>query len=356
MEQGTSSRARSAAEKFCRGYGFDAAARKRRLALLELTAEDHVLAQRLHDAVIAPQVDALVERFYEYQQRFPEIMRSIGNRENLERLKATQHHYLLSLGLGFDGADYFSERLRVGAIHAARNIALSLYQASYRAMQQMLITAIAQTFPDNAAERGALSAFVLKITALDMTLAVETYNREQMAEMEHTLEELNHERQRLSEQAEKDGLTGLSNRSSVLAELELALKEAGLRKASLCLIMADIDHFKRINDTHGHLVGDQVLMGMGALLNQQFPDSLVARFGGEEFVVLLHGADVPARAEALRGAVESLQPGGVQVTISIGMVEVNGLQDLNALLGKADCGLYEAKAAGRNRVVLASPR
>ncbi|MCG8079454.1 MAG: GGDEF domain-containing protein, partial [Candidatus Thiodiazotropha taylori] len=120
------------------------------------------------------------------------------------------------------------------------------------------------------------------------------------------------------------------------------------------VIIIDLDHFKRINDTQGHLVGDQVLIAMGRLLNQLFQDGLPVRFGGEEFVVLAHGDSMPGRCEAMRKAVEALKPGGVEVTVSIGLVAVedHAEQDLNSLLGLADKALYAAKEAGRNRLFI----
>lgn len=150
--------------------------------------------------------------------------------------------------------------------------------------------------------------------------------------------------------ATTDALTGVRNRRYLVDEGQGFL--SGTPQG--WVIIVDLDHFKRINDGHGHLIGDKVLMAMGDVLNHLFPDGLCARFGGEEFVVLLHGDDVPARAEHLRAEVEQLKPAGIEVTLSLGLAAAahHPGKDLNALLGIADQALYGAKAAGRNQVCM----
>ncbi|MES9944642.1 MAG: response regulator [Candidatus Thiodiazotropha sp.] len=147
--------------------------------------------------------------------------------------------------------------------------------------------------------------------------------------------------------ATTDTLTGTRNRLYLLEEGQRFLTSA----PNGWVLIIDLDHFKHINDTKGHLMGDQVLMAMGKLLNLRFSDSLSARFGGEEFVVVTHGDETPVRAEDLRIAVEELDPVGIEVTISIGLacMDDHPGDDLNTLLGHADKALYAAKDAGRNQ-------
>ena len=147
--------------------------------------------------------------------------------------------------------------------------------------------------------------------------------------------------------ATTDALTGTRNRLYLLEEGQRFL--TSLPNGWVMII--DLDHFKHINDTKGHLMGDQVLMAIGKLLNLRFSDSLSARFGGEEFVVVAHGDETPVRAEDLRLAVEEFDPAGIEVTISIGLacMDDHPGDDLNTLLGHADKALYAAKDAGRNQ-------
>jgi two-component system cell cycle response regulator len=148
--------------------------------------------------------------------------------------------------------------------------------------------------------------------------------------------------------ATTDALTGTRNRLYLVDEGQrfLTSGEGGW------VMIIDLDHFKRINDTNGHLKGDQVLMALGKLLKRRFSDGLSVRFGGEEFVIIAHGPELPTRAEDLRMAIEALDPAGIEVTVSIGLacVDDHPGDDLNTLLGHADKALYVAKNAGRNQV------
>jgi diguanylate cyclase (GGDEF)-like protein len=162
--------------------------------------------------------------------------------------------------------------------------------------------------------------------------------------------------------AQTDALTGLPNRRAALEHLAEVSAEARQRGSALAVGFLDIDHFKDINDQHGHDVGDQVLQLFARTLRQVFRDGdYVARMGGEEFLVVLPGVTpqrAQARIESLRTllgqvAVELQRP-GLRVTLSAG---VTGLlsedADTVALLQRADAAMYAAKRAGRDRVELA---
>lgn len=161
----------------------------------------------------------------------------------------------------------------------------------------------------------------------------------------------------LEEDVRLDALTGLINRRGLDAELQAALVRAQRTGAPLCLAMLDLDHFKQVNDTHTHAVGDEVLRVAAALFQSATRvGDLVARFGGEEFVVVL--PDTPLEAagpmlERLRARIEGhawpdLRP-QLAVTVSVGLVQA-GEGGADALLAAADASLYAAKRAGRNRV------
>ena len=158
------------------------------------------------------------------------------------------------------------------------------------------------------------------------------------------------------ELANTDPLTHLPNRRHTFARLESMVEVAGTCGSGLTAIMFDIDHFKSINDTHGHAVGDEVIVQVAELARRQARQGdTVGRIGGEEFVWLLQGVDaVAARslAERLRIAVESGIEGSSlpDVTISIGLAQFRLGDDGDELLARADAALYEAKEAGRNQV------
>jgi two-component system cell cycle response regulator len=168
--------------------------------------------------------------------------------------------------------------------------------------------------------------------------------------VKHQYERLRRQTEDMEIIATTDALTGTRNRRYLVDEGQRFLGSA----ADAWVMIIDLDHFKRINDTKGHLVGDQVLMALGRLLNHRFKDGLPVRFGGEEFVVIAHGAEMPMRAEELRMIVEKLHPAGAEVTVSIGLAcsENHPDEDLNTLLRLADMALYAAKDAGRNQVLV----
>lgn len=160
-----------------------------------------------------------------------------------------------------------------------------------------------------------------------------------------------------------DGLTGLANHRHFQHMLSVALGQAYLEGEALAVILLDIDHFKQVNDTYGHLRGDLVLRDLGNALRRCLPPSAFsARYGGEEFVVLLQG-DVARRAgqvaEEIRQAIEAQEvmdfTSGVRlkVTVSLGVALYELGQGKNRLIARADEALYASKRNGRNRVTLA---
>ena len=160
----------------------------------------------------------------------------------------------------------------------------------------------------------------------------------------------------LSEQSRTDVLTGLPNRRAMSAALQAAVTDADGQPRVTAVALLDIDHFKSINDIHGHAAGDRVLTELGGLLRAHFSGrGLAARYGGEEFVVLMPdtGMDIARlQCDFLRMAVMDM-PLGIPLTVSIGVaVHCHG-DNVEATLARADAALYRAKAEGRNQVVAA---
>ena len=168
--------------------------------------------------------------------------------------------------------------------------------------------------------------------------------------------ELQAANQALDLQARSDPLTGLLNRRGFDAQMRLALALARRSGRPLAVLTVDVDHFKRINDTHGHDVGDQVLQRLAQTLQQRLRDSdVVARFGGEEFVALLPDTDLRGAAVIAETLVHAMaaqdDPVAGRVTISAGVSALRDGSDQPAdMLRRADEALYEAKGQGRNRV------
>jgi diguanylate cyclase (GGDEF)-like protein len=170
----------------------------------------------------------------------------------------------------------------------------------------------------------------------------------------HVTLKLQHDK--MQQMAMHDQLTGLYNRYFLLADALHKVSKSKRHNYHLSTLMIDIDHFKAINDNHGHAVGDDVLKAVAdCLFSQKRAEDILARFGGEEFVLLLDHcvlAEAELKAEKLRVAIEALKPSGLKITISIGVAQLK-LEETNFTdpLKRADDALYVAKEQGRNRVV-----
>ena len=185
--------------------------------------------------------------------------------------------------------------------------------------------------------------------------------QEANASLQNQLNEINHLQDQLREQAYRDPLTGLYNRRFLGTTLERELQRCTRDTCALSLLMIDVDHFKTINDTHGHHVGDEVLKQVAHLLcTHNRAHDVVCRFGGEEFLVMLPGMEAELarqRADHIRTAIENTtfetSAGPLRLTLSAGVSACPGHgTDVDALLRSADGALYQAKNEGRNRVVL----
>jgi len=169
-----------------------------------------------------------------------------------------------------------------------------------------------------------------------------------------------HALEQLQTKSEKDPLTGIFNKGALQVKGAESFKRAKLLKVPMSIAVFDIDHFKKINDTHGHAVGDYVLREMASVIGTRLirGDDYFARYGGEEFVVLLFGSNLQQAieiGERLRATIEGhpFQTNGarIPVTISVGVATKEAeMTTWEEMFGKADDALYISKRNGRNRV------
>jgi polar amino acid transport system substrate-binding protein len=160
--------------------------------------------------------------------------------------------------------------------------------------------------------------------------------------------------EQLLELSEKDGLTKIYNRRKIDEILEEEIKVAKRYNEDLSLIFFDIDHFKKINDTYGHKVGDEVLIELTQLIKKNIRESdFFGRWGGEEFMIVFPHTDLNSAvllAEKLRKIIEYSKIGGVRVTCSFGVTEIVKYDTIETCSSRVDKLLYISKESGRNRV------
>ncbi|HTA92125.1 MAG TPA: GGDEF domain-containing protein [Polyangiaceae bacterium] len=183
-----------------------------------------------------------------------------------------------------------------------------------------------------------------------------------LGELSQKIAELRDELQEVRERAALDPLTQLFNRAALDAHLDRVADLAFLLSSSPCILMIDVDHFKKTNDSYGHPAGDEVLRGVADMLVRNFlrREDFVARYGGEEFVVVIPDSSLnnaELRAERVRQSISELDittsKGKVQVTVSIGLACLSSGDTGASWLARADAALYEAKGGGRNCVRVA---
>lgn len=199
-------------------------------------------------------------------------------------------------------------------------------------------------------------------------LAAERENAVLIQELEVFRQKLEAENQQLglslrdaSRAASHDPLTGLFNRRHLMAQAPAVAELVATQRAQVVVCMIDIDHFKTINDRHGHGVGDAVLHALAKVMTARLREGdCLARLGGEEFMALLRGCDLHKGrhvAEALRDAIASTvietEAGALAITVSMGVAQWAPGETLPQVTGRADQALYQAKHSGRNRVELA---
>jgi len=204
---------------------------------------------------------------------------------------------------------------------------------------------------DLAVEDGPFSAAAGELLGANEMLLLQLASaRQELAEQAKELKVQTHE-------ARTDPLTQLSNRRAFDEELDRRFAQWRRQHSPLSVLLVDVDHFKKFNDTYGHQTGDRVLQQVAAQLKWTMRDmDLVARYGGEEFVALLPGtglSDAKIAAERVRKAVEAAivkhLDGELRVTASVGLAQALPGDDPASLVGRADSALYAAKQGGRNR-------
>jgi diguanylate cyclase (GGDEF)-like protein len=276
-----------------------------------------------------------------------------GLRRFFERQRSDEVHYV-DVALG-------DLRAVVGAfVQGLKRIAAFDGAADGQAMQRLdRLREIATSGSTDDLRREALSTVDHLASSIQER---RVRHRGELASLGERIDALGEALDEAKKRGERDPLTELPNRGALDAQLERSTTLATIFGRPSVLLLLDIDHFKQVNDTHGHPVGDVVLKALAACLTRAFlrRDDLVARYGGEEFAIVVQGAherDAMKLAERLLAAVHALAvPAGetiVRPTVSVGVAPVVPGETVAAWLERADRALYVAKNTGRDRAALA---
>lgn len=344
----------------CEKYGFNSSARDTRIAMMGLSKANHLQLKFLHEKVIQLYAESIVNDFYDVLLSFDEIKDFLLQRIKIERLKLTQLFYIKEYGLNFDSAEYFEQHLKVGQIHAKIGLPLSYYQMSFRILDELFIDYLVFHVTDNNEEILQFTKLISNVSALDMSLAIETYHGMKVHEMSDSIHTLKKEKKSLVSIIDLDELTQVASRSRVFSFIEQNLMESAENQSCFCIAMIDLDYFKMVNDTYGHIVGDHILRDVAARMNGLLrSNDMLGRFGGEEFVAVLPGSTISiAKQIAERFCTkineEPFQVGEhtINLTISVGVTQRKKNDNESSIIERADRALYEAKNQGRNQVML----
>lgn len=347
--------------QYCEKFGYDKKKLQERLKLVGLSDADYDISGRLQREIVVPHFSRIVDQFFSRILQHPEISQRLSSQDSIKQEKENQSKYLLSLGMGFDSLNYFEHRLRVGVAHSTAQLPISLYTCALNLLMQSIIDNFPDGIKKDPVEYDAFVRYLLKIMTLDMSLAIDISFTHQLKSFEQSLDGMQVLASHLEKHAVTDSLTGMINHEHVFSELKKAMSQAQSEEYPLCIVMADIDHFKSVNDTHGHLAGDGVLKEVAKRIKGSLRGfDVVGRYGGEEFMLILHKADLAnARmvAERIRSRIAAtpidLQDALLDVTISMGVAMAQTDEDVNSLVERADKALYNAKENGRNQVALA---
>lgn len=349
----------SPSPQLCQQLGFDAQARQDRLHLLGLGDTDVPILLKVQELAIQPHCLTILQKFYDFLLRFPEMRNFLGSEAKIQRLKTMQTEYLSSFGLQFADAAYFEYRLRIGIAHERIGMPLHLYLAAYRTLQELIQDALPPAIRQQPQDYSQCVNSISKVVMLDISLAIDTYTRSRTEVMSESLQALAHERDTLTNQLMRDTLTGTLSRRFILEALNKQLAQlARQSQRQLSIALLDLDHFKVVNDTFGHLVGDKVLYEFCRVVSSRVREQdYFGRFGGEEFLLIL--TETPASEaftvlnrirEATQQQIFTHDGKHIPLTVSIGYTTARPDEKVDDLIERADSALYHAKKSGRNQV------
>lgn len=335
---------------------------EKRKALLDFTLEDEELL-KLHKPLFSKYIDGIVHKFYERQIKETEISLLIGDAETLRRLKSAMRRYILELFDGRYDEEYVNRRLRIGKVHQRIGVPPKLYIAAVHLLRKVLLETVAMQFfgkeDINDKEVKRLEDAINKLMMFDIQFVFDTYiaslvsevntAKEEMAAYARNLEDEVATRTSLLEELSlKDALTGLYNQRAFYEHLRRELANAERYTESLTLCYLDLNGFKKLNDTEGHLAGDGILELVGrVVLEQSRETDLACRYGGDEFCLILPKTGSEEAELLMNRIVEAFkkEPNqGISFSVGICSTGPDDFIDIEAFIKQADTLMYKSKA------------
>jgi diguanylate cyclase (GGDEF)-like protein len=335
-----------------------------RKILLGFTIADEKVLHSCRE-LIALHINDIVDDFYIQQTKVDEIRRLIGDADTLKRLHSAQRNYIVELFDGVYDIDYVGNRLRIGMVHKRIGVEPKLYLSAVKTLKTTIFTTLDKHIPDKIHLQKILDSLD-KLLYFDTTLIFDTYIRALLSEVESAKDRVQSyasdleikvaERTReLVELSQIDSLTGLLNRRAMGEQLRREYAIAKRQTNMVSIAYLDIDNFKTINDTRGHIAGDQVLKNVANAMKVVCREiDSPCRCGGDEFCIIFHGSDLQNVNAACTRLIEELIKIEPDVTLSIGVAQTGTTEFCSAeeLMRNADKKMYEAKQTSGNSICI----
>ncbi|MCB1537399.1 MAG: GGDEF domain-containing protein [Rhodospirillales bacterium] len=328
--------------------------------LLDFTDDDVGFLLQMKEPMSAA-AEELVEEYYTSLTANPEVKLVIGDSETLERLKQAMRRYVVELFSGFYDLEYVNKRLRIGRVHKRIGVAARLYLSAVNLLESLICQQIA-TFPESPAGSKLCqdrTHALHKLMLFDMQLVFDTYISSLEAEVVSARQDLerharaaeenfNARTQRLQQLSTHDSLTGLLNQQAFFEALHREILVAERNAWPMALIFLDLNGFKAVNDTHGHLEGDRILKQVGNAICETFREvDYCVRYGGDEFAIVMPKALCEQACEACRRLIMRFEDAGNTrgISFSIGIMQTGPAEfhDSETLVRNADALMYRAK-------------
>ncbi len=309
--------------------------------------------------LVVADLDGIVESFYETLVELDGVAQLIGDAESLFRLKNHLRGYLRTLFDGVYDINYVQSRLRIGLVHKRIGVPPKLYIAAYKILSGLLANILRAKNDEGCDICGQRAEALEKMMLFDLVLVFDTYIQGLMNEVQRSREDVEkyakdleetvaRRTKQLSEQARKDGMTGLYNQRSFFEYVRMELSRAQRRSERFVICYVDLDHFKQANDTFGHKYGDSILINVAKAMEKVLrQEDIGARYGGDEFCMLLPQTTMdgakPVCERLAQTFTELDEECGVTMSVGISEFVPDSGMDVDMLIKQADKAMYVSK-------------